>query len=151
MKKILTESNVFLHPGKIKSTSVHVSSKNHDNVTEFAEKLPSICFFSWNFFWGAVSSSLTYMLFKVKQIHTKDENTAFYPVSTMIDSEIVGQSQERNARNICWGLQESKAFSLLLKLNLCKQAKVCRRQVISSSEWRLVYHRFFCYLPDQEI
>lgn len=36
-EKILTESNVFLHPGKIKSTSVHVSSKNHDNVTEFAE------------------------------------------------------------------------------------------------------------------
>ena len=32
-------------------------------------------------------------------------------------------------REICWGLQESKAFSLLLKLNLIMQAgKVCRCQ-----------------------
>ena len=32
-------------------------------------------------------------------------------------------------RDICWGLQESKAFSLLLKLNLIMQAgKVCRCQ-----------------------
>lgn len=30
-EKVLTESNVFLHLARIKSTEVHESSRNHDN------------------------------------------------------------------------------------------------------------------------